>query len=537
MGARFSELGAKRQGIGFNLVEGPDDSVLIDLGWQQVTPEQVSAEILKKMKATAEEFFGEEVTRSVVTVPAYFNDPQRASTKRAAEMAGLEVARIINEPTAAALAYGVDRKAVQKIAVFDFGGGTFDISILEMNQDVFEVRSTRGDTFLGGDNIDSLLVDELADQFKLDTGIDLSGNPAAVQRLHEAAERLKCELSAANESFVNLPFITATETRPLHLNMPFTRAKLNDLIAPMLPRMIDCCKAAIVDARLLPRDIDQVLLVGGSTRIPAVQRAVKSYFGKECNRSLNPDEAVAVGACIQGSIMTGGLREVILLDVTPLSLGVETEKNVFSVLIPRNSSIPCSARRAFTTTKDNQDTVKVHVLQGERKMCSENQTLGFFRLTGITPAPREIPQINVLFQIDADGILHVEATEATSGVTKSVKIESHAQVSKDEATGAAEDAEEHAEDDRRFMRKVYIRNQADELLTDLTAILEDSEDPIQPVLAKRIKEIIFRYDMAASTNELSELESAFSNLKQACKELDARLYLQRAKRQARRGEE
>ena len=530
MGARFSELGQKTQGIGFKLVEGPDDSVLIDLGWQQVTPEQVSAEILKKMKATAEEFFGEEVTRAVVTVPAYFNDPQRAATKRAAEMAGLEVARIINEPTAAALAYGVDRKAVQKIAVFDFGGGTFDISILEMNQDVFEVRSTRGDTFLGGDNIDSILVEELADQFKLDTGIDLRGNAEAMQRMQEAAERVKCELSTATESFVNLPFIAATETRPLHLNMPFTRAKLNDLVAPMIPRMIDCCKAAMVDARLLPREIDQVLLVGGSTRIPAVQQAVRAYFGRDCNRSLNPDEAVAVGACIQASILSGGLREVILLDVTPLSLGVETAENVFSVLIQRNSSIPCSAKRAYTTTRDNQDTVKVHVLQGERRMCSENQSLGFFRLTGITPAPREIPQINVVFQIDANGILHVDATEATSGVTKSVKIESHAQVSKEEASSVAQDAEEHAEEDRRVMRKVYIRNQADELLTDLPAILEDAEDPVQPALAKRIKEIIFRYDMAASTNELAELESAFSNLKQASKELDARLYLQKAKR-------
>ncbi len=538
MGQRFSEIGRKREGIGYRLTEGPDDSLLIDVGWAQLRPEDVAAEVLRKMKKTAEDFFGEPVTQAVVTVPAYFNDNQRTATKRAAEAAGLQVARILNEPTAAALAYGVGKLGrSQKIAVFDFGGGTFDISILEIDQDVIEVKSTRGDTFLGGDNIDHTLFNDLAAQFAADTGVDLRKDPAASQRLIEAAEGLKCELSSVTESEVSIPFIAAGENGPLHLRIPFTRDRFNALIAPLMPRLEDCCKAAMVDARLLPADLDNVLLVGGSTRIPAIQNFVRDFFGRDPNRSLNPDEAVAVGACIQGSILTGALREVLLLDVTPLSLGIETAGNLFSVLIPRNSTIPTVAQKVYTTTRDNQTTVKIHVLQGERKICSENQSLGFFKLTNITEAPKDLLEITVTFQIDANGILHVSATEATSGQTKSVSIETYAQVSGDEAERVVAAAESAMEEDRRFLRKVALLNRGNDIVDSFLQIIDDQQDPPPPELTKRLREIIFRWDVAKASAQLSDVEIGFGMLEQASREVGDRLLLMRLRREADRAEE
>jgi molecular chaperone DnaK len=511
MGARYSEIEDKLLGINYDLVEGPDDSVLIDVGWTRLTPEQVSAEILKKMRTTAEEFFGEPVERAVITVPAYFNDNQRAATKRAGELAGLEVVRIINEPTAAALAYGVDKKVQQKIAVFDFGGGTFDISILEIDRDVFEVKSTHGDTYLGGDNIDEMLLRTVLSRFQGETGIDLGFNLEAVQRLRETLERVKCELSSTTRSVVSIPFIAADASGPIHLNQELSRDEFEKLIAPVLPRLLECCDAATQDAQLRPRDIASVLLVGGSTRIPLVQALAKKFFGRDPNKSLNPDEAVAAGAAIQGSILTGALREVLLLDVTPLSLGIELAGGVFSVLIPRNSTIPTVANKVFTTVRDNQSTVKVHVLQGERKVARDNQSLGIFRLMGIAPSPREIPEIHVSFHIDANGILEVAAADATSGSTNSITIQNVAAVSQEEVEEATRAAAQSADQDKLFMRCAYLKNRGDVLVSQLNAFLETTQDR---EVIKAVKEAIFKFDVAFSAKDVLELESVYNHLRQ-----------------------
>ena len=531
MGARFSEIGTRAGGINYELMGGPGDSVMVDLGWTTATPEQVSAQILLKLKSNAEEFFGEPVDQAVVTVPAYFNDNQRAATKMAAELAGLRVARIINEPTAAALAFGIEKTGEQRVAVFDFGGGTFDISILELDCDVFEVKSTNGDTFLGGDNIDGLIFADLAEQFLQETSFDLNDDPQTRQRLLEAAERVKCELSTARETLVSLPFVAVSPLgTPLHMNYTFTRDRLESLIQPLIPRLISCCRSALSDARLQPKDINHVLLVGGSTRIPMVQEAVKGVFGREPNRSLNPDESVAVGAGIQASILGGGLREVLLLDVTPLSLGIETDGKVFSVLIPRNSSIPTKATKTFTTTHDNQKAVTVHVLQGERKKSTENHSLGRFRLVDITPAPAGLPEVTVTFQIDANGILQVSAVEATSGSMKSVTIESYAQVSEEQAKELVEQAEQAQADDRLHMKKVFVRHQAQELVEGLTQIMDDTENPVSEELRQRLKEILFKYDLADARDDLEGLEMAVGVLKQASKELNDRIMMQRMRK-------
>jgi len=527
MGARFSELGEKRRGIAYDLVEGPDDSVLIDVGWCRVTPEEVSAEILKHLKKTAEEFFGEPVDKAVITVPAYFNDNQRAATKRAGELAGLEVLRIINEPTAAALAYGVDRSSEQKIAVFDFGGGTFDVTILEIDKDVFEVKSTRGDTFLGGDNIDDLIVEFLVSRFRTETGVDLSLDIAALQRLREAAERVKCELSGTTESLASVPFIASGASGPLHLNYTLTREWLNELIRPLFPRLLECCRCALEDARLKRNELSNVLLVGGSTRIPAVQELVKEFFGREPSRTLNPDEAVAIGAAIQGAIISGGLREVLLLDVTPLSLGIETEGGLFSVIIPRNSSIPVAVHKQFTTVRDNQTSVKIHVLQGERRVAAENHSLGWFRLEGITPAPKEIPAIDVCFQIDANGLLHVSATEVTSGISNSITIHSFTQVTPEQAEEMVAAAQAAADQDLLHIRKQALRRMADEIIDGLTRILENQERPLDPLTAQNIRETIFKFDVAFSRGELPEIERAYEMLKELGDMFSSRILSQR----------
>lgn len=528
MGARFSEIGERRQGISYDLVEGPDDSVLIDVGWTRVTPEQVSAEILKKMKRTAEEFFGEEIYQAVITVPAYFNDNQRAATKRAGELAGLNVLRIINEPTAAALAYGVARNTPHSVVVFDFGGGTTDVTILDVDKDVIEVRSTRGDTFLGGDNIDELLAEFLMKRFFDDTGVDLAADPVTYQRVREVAEKVKCELSTTAESMVSVPFIAVgRDGAPLHLHYPVTRTQLEALIEPLIPRLIECCRIALDDARLTRSDIANVLLVGGSTRIPRVVRALAEFFGREPSRILNPDEAVAMGAAIQGSIISGALREVLLLDVTPLSLGIETAGGVFTPLIPRNSSIPVAVHKQFTTVHDNQTSVKIHVLQGERKKASENHSLGWFRLTGIAPAPKEIPCIDVCFQIDANGLLHVSATEVTSGISNSITIECFGSLGVEDAERIAEEAQAAAEEDRLFLRKVSLIKQGEDLVEQLERLLQDQEQPLDPMTAANLREAIFRFEVAKATDRIEDVERALDGLNEFANVLGDRLLAKR----------
>lgn len=528
MGARYSELGAKLQGIAYDVVEGPDDSVLIDVGWDRVSPEQVSAEILKKMKSSAEEFFGEPVEQAVITVPAYFNDNQRSATKRAGERAGLNVLRIINEPTAAALAYGIDRNVQQAVVVFDFGGGTTDVTILEIDKDVIEVRSTRGDTFLGGDNIDEILTKFLVERFYADTGVDLAADPVTYQRVREVAEKVKCELSTTVESVASIPFVAvAPNGAPLHLHYAVSREELENLIEPLLPRLIECCRIALDDAKLTRTDIANVLLVGGSTRIPAVAKALAKFFGREPSRILNPDEAVAMGAAIQGSIITGTLREVLLLDVTPLSLGIETEGGLFTPLIPRNSSIPVAVHKQFTTVRDNQTSVKIHVLQGERRIAAENHSLGWFRLTGITPAPKEIPCIDVCFQIDANGLLHVSATEVTSGVSNSITIESFTSVDPEQAERMAAEAQAAAEEDRVFMRRVSLEKQGASLVDEFESLIADNEKPLDPMTVQGLREAIFRFEVAKASKKLDEIERAVDGLQEYARILGDRLLAKR----------
>lgn len=526
MGLRYSELTPERlKGIGYDLVRGPDDSILVDVGWTKVTPEEVSAHILHKMRRTAEDFFGEEITRAVITVPAYFNDNQRSATKRAGELAGLDVMRIINEPTAAALAFGVDRSVEQNLAVFDFGGGTLDVSVLHVNRDVFEVRSTRGDTFLGGDNIDELLMAHYARLFEEETGVNLLADVQAAQRLREAVEKVKCELSSMQQTLLSLPFIAAGDGGPLHLNYTVTRSDLEQLARPLWPRLIECCEAAIADSHLAIKDVASVLLVGGSTRIPAVQETVRRYFGCEPNRSLNPDEAVAAGAAVQASILSGGLREVLLLDVTPLSLGIELSGGLFSVLIPRNSSIPTTVNKTFTTVRDNQTTVKIKVLQGERKIAAENHLLGVFQLTGISPAPKEIPEINVCFQIDANGILQVSATDVTSGISKSIVIESIGQLSSEATKQILAVAEEAAAEDQAFLRKIQLRESGAVMSARLQQLLNKEDKPLDPTVALAIKEAIFKFDLAVAAGVLADIEKAFERLEQLSAELAAELLM------------
>ncbi len=532
IGARFSECAALLKGIAYDVVEGPGDRVLIDVGWTQVSPEQVSAEILIKMRRTAEEFFGETVKKAVITVPAYFNDNQRSSTKKAGELAGLDVVRIINEPTAAALAYGIDKSIRQRVAVFDLGGGTFDISLLEVDKDVYEVLSTRGDTFLGGDNFDDAVVNYLLDRFKEQTDFDLSQDPQAFQRVKEAAETAKCELSSTTETMVSLPFVALNESGPLHLQESLTRDNFEQLILPYREELESCCGLAMTDGSLKPDSVDSVILVGGSTRIPYVQELVRQLFKKDPIKSLNPDEAVAIGAAIQGAILSGSLREVLLLDVTPLSLGIEIAGGIFSTLIQRNSSIPTSHTRTFTTVKDNQASVKVHVLQGERKIAGENHSLGIFTLTGITPAPREIPAIQVTFHIDANGILHVQAMDVTSGVSNAVSIESYVASSLEQAEEAVRAAESAADEDRLYLRKQYIRRHAESILAKAIEASEDGEYPLPPEIMRQVRETSFRLDVALNAKGMDEVERVYIVMRELATEVDGHVTMV----QHRRGE-
>jgi len=504
MGRHYSELTPELMSIGVNVKEGPNDSVLLELDGLTVTPEQVSSEILKKMKDTAVSYLGEDVLRAVITVPAYFNDTQRQATVAAAKMAGLQVARIINEPTAAALAYSIDAKKHQRIVVFDLGGGTLDVSILQLSDDVVEVLATRGDTYLGGDNFDEVLCKYVCERFQRQNGIDLTQDLQAMQRLMEAIEVCKCELSTVQETVLSLPFISINEKGLIHLNQTITRDEFESLISCFMTRMKECCHQALDDAGLTPGDIEVILPIGGSSRIPLIRNFITDLFGREPLTTVDPESSVAMGAAVQGSVLSGALREVLLLDVTPLSLGIEVAGGVFSVLIPRNSSIPVVCTRKFTTVRDNQRSVKVHVLQGERRIAKENHTLGIFSLEGIAPAPREIPEIEVSFQIDSNGILNVSAVDTTSGVKSSITIVSFGVVDMEEAQEIAAEAEAQTAADMAFLQVVKVRAKGDVHANELRSYLETFDLPED--LRKETTEMIFKYDVASVANDIDEME-------------------------------
>ncbi len=526
MGRRHSEVAEEEKMVPYKVVGGPDELVKVEVHGKTYTPPEISAMILQELKRTAEDYLGEKVEKAVITVPAYFNDSQRQATKEAGQIAGLQVERIINEPTAAALAYGFEKKKNEKIAVFDFGGGTFDISILDIGDNVFEVLSTNGDTHLGGDNLDQVLIDYIADEFKKKEGIDLRNDPMALQRLKEAAEKAKCELSQVLETTINLPFITADQNGPKHLQMAITRSKFEQLGEPVFERLKGPCYRALEDAKLQASDIDEVVLVGGSTRIPKVQEIVKEIFGKEANKSINPDEVVAIGAAIQGSILSGEKEDIVLLDVTPLSLGVETLGGVMTVLIPRNTTIPTSKKEIFSTAADNQTEVDIHVLQGERQFAQDNRTLGRFRLTGIPPAPRGIPQIEVTFDIDANGILNVSAKDLATGKEQKIEIKGTSGLTEEEIKRMTEDAKKHEEEDRKRRELIDVRNQADHLVYTTEKTLKEHGDKVSPQERSNVEAAINTLKEAMKGDDADAIKRAMENLMGASQEIGKKLYEQ-----------
>jgi molecular chaperone DnaK len=539
IGRRFEEDVVQRDInlVPYKIVKADNGDAWVEARGKRMAPPEVSARVLQKMKATAEDYLGEKVTEAVITVPAYFNDSQRQATKDAGRIAGLDVKRIINEPTAAALAYGMDKKrGDSKIAVYDLGGGTFDISIIEIadvdGEHQFEVLSTNGDTFLGGEDFDKRLIDYLADQFKKDQGMDLRGDPLAMQRLKEGAEKAKIELSSSQQTDVNLPYITADASGPKHLNIKLTRAKLESLVEDLIDRTIGPCKQALKDAGLSTGQIDDIILVGGQTRMPKVQEAVKNFFGKEARKDLNPDEAVAVGAAIQGGVLGGEVKDVLLLDVTPLSLGIETLGGVMTKLIEKNTTIPTKANQVFSTADDNQSAVTVHVLQGERDIASANKSLGRFDLSDIPPAPRGVPQIEVTFDIDANGILHVSAKDKATGKEQSIQIKASSGLSDDEIDQMVKDAEAHAEEDRKFHELIDVRNQADGLIHATNKSLKDLGDKVEANEKQEIEAAIAALQEAIKGDDKAAIEAKTAELGEKSGKLAERVYKEQASQDA-----